>query len=366
MTAKLQKTHQAIHFDDLPPEIIHHVFSFIDIKECEAILPTIPESSDLYDIVKTNIYGRTILYLNSSELSMMSRNKLSNNLFKFVNKPDLKSLSQKSCYIPNRFVLSYSYSRSRYAADELDPYLIDFNEIFKQGQDYFSRCEKFELSIDLFNKKSDSNEVEILDSILSSHCLSDNLAYLDLNRFQRLSSRLTKQLSNSLTQNLCKFSSLHTLTLSSNNIQSLNDLTFPPNVLYLNLLNNKFTDLPTNREFLPPNLIKLNLSCNNIKSLVDVRFPPCLEYLDVQLNSITKLSKIDLPSDLKVLVACGNNIIFDDQEIMSFPKSLVYLNLLQNPFLNNLEALKIPDSLNTIFIDSIFEGHSPNEKITYV
>lgn len=361
---KVQKTHKRYNLDDLPPEIINHIFSFLLVKECEDLESVV--NGTLGDIVRRNIYGRSVLYINNRHLSMLGNNPMTQMLFKYVDKKMLQLVVKKDI-IPHRFVLSYNYNRSECEDFEHDHFLKHFETIYHELKEtYFQYCENVEVSVDLFNKKFDSGEALVIETLLQDKELENNLSYLNLNRFQRLDTSLLDSFSLCLQNNLNKFSKLHTLTLASNNITDISNWKFPPSLLMLNLMNNKLTSLPQNKQFLPPKLVKLNLSCNNLKNLNNIVFPETLEYLDLQLNNISKLSNLDLPKDLKVLIASGNNIMFDDNESVWFPENLVYLNLLQNPYLNNLNALNFNQCLKHIYIDATIQDKRSSDVITYM
>lgn len=373
---------------DLSTEVINEIFSFLTIQECE-YLNLIVDNVDIKNILNSNIYGRIILYLNDESNSLSGNNKLTQMMFKYVDMEFLKRITaiatnRNGCnapeknkfnvarmaanvndnryIIPKRFVLSYSYNRCNYNDDEHDPFLKDFNDILPKVANFIMRIGTIEISIDLFNKKFDSGEVEYISNILNNQYVNYNLTYLNLARFHRLPESCTTNLNECIKANLHKFVHLHTLSLASNRIINLDGFRFPESVLFLTLDNNKLTELPNH---LPPNLIKLNLSCNYIKDLSQVTFPDSLQYLDIQLNEVRKLN-MKFPSNLKVLIACSNNIIFEDDEIVKFPDGLRYLNLLQNPFLNCLKTLDINTCLTTIYIDAVYQHKSTNNAITFI
>lgn len=368
---KLQKTFKRYNLDDLPAEIVDHIFSFLLVSECETVLDALkgPETV-VGNIAKRNIYGRSVLCVNNRQSGLMGTNAMTKLLFKYIDDNEkLSQLTQEAAVIPNRFVLSYNYNRfpKESSSDLSDCYLSDFESTFQALKHrYFKNCQMIEVCVDLFNKKTDSNETAIVNRLLAEPEIRHNLTYLNLNRFQRLEPALIQDLCSTLAQNLHHFNHLHTLTLSSNNIQDISDWKFPSSLLHLNLLNNKLSELPKNRQFLPPKLIKLNLACNNLRNLDEVQFPESLEYLDLQLNNVSKLSSVPLPQDLKVLIASGNNIMFDQNESIYFPESLVYLNLLQNPYLNNLHALNLGKSLRHIYVDATIQDKRSSDVITYM
>lgn len=360
-----------MNFLDLPNEVVFQIFSFLPIESCEKLLKLVDSKSLLYGMLNRNIYGRTILYLNNRNYTIQNDNFLSKMLFKYIEYDDFQDICAfDEAVIPERFVLSYHFNRSHIenAETEHDDFLDKFISCLDLAPciDYFAKSKMVEISIDLFNKKVNSNEVSNLNTLLDSDVFQQNLSYISLNRFQRLDQDCLNALSTSLYNNLSKFKQLHTLTLSSNNLYSINDWVFPENLINLNLSNNKLIELPSSKDFLPENLIKLNISCNNIKNLENVKFPDSLQYLDIQLNNISKLSNVSFPRSLKVLIASGNNIMLGNDEVIDFPQELCYLSLLRNPYLNNIKALKLNEQLKNVYIDASFQGNADNETITFV
>ncbi|CAH6718677.1 hypothetical protein CLIB1444_01S12090 [[Candida] jaroonii] len=379
---------------DLPTEVINEIFSYIDIETCEKIRSfNIPQISSFLD---NNIYGKSIILLNNKT---PGDNKATKMLFKFIDFHDLGKITNvakivpeavsddihdindinfnndndnnkisndnnnsNNPIIPKRFVLSYSYYRSRYNDNDHDPFLTNFTSTLPLiGEHYLSKIGNTEISIDLFNKKISSLETDCVIKLLESDVFDHNLGYLNLNRFRRLPEANINSLTNCLNENLQKFHNLHTLTLSSNAITSIEKFNLPDSILFLNLDNNRLRSIPSDFKF-PKDLIKLNISCNYINDLSNIEFPESLQYLDIQLNELKNLD-IKFPSDLKVLIACGNNISLDEET--KFPKNLTYLNLLQNP-LNNLKSLDKNESLKTIFLDAALENKCENHAVTFI
>lgn len=383
---------------DLPTEVINEIFSYIDIETCEKIKTY--NISEISNFLNNNIYGKSIILINNKS---SGDNKSTKMLFKFLDFPDLCNVAKivpeavsddvhdindinfndndkrkndkkspdsntfndfndNNEIIPKRFVLSYSYYRSKYNDNDHDPFLTNFTSILPLiGDNYLTKIGNTEISIDLFNKKVSSLETESVIDLLDSNVFQHNLGYLNLTRFRRLPESNINSLTHCLNQNLQKFHNLHTLTLSSNAITSIEGFNLPDSILFLNLDNNRLRSIPSNFKF-PKDLIKLNISCNYINDLSKIEFPESLQYLDIQLNELKNLD-IKFPSNLKVLIACGNNISLDEE--MKFPKNLTYLNLLQNP-LNNLKSLNKNNSLETIFLDAAFESKCENHAVTFI
>lgn len=361
----------SMKFLDLPNEVIFQIFAFLPIQDCESIQDLVRSGSFLYHVLNRNIYGRTILYLNNKNYTLQNDNSMSKMLFKYIEYDEFKTICGfDEAVIPERFVLSYHFNRSHIenVETEHDDFLDKFVTCLDDSSclKYFSKSKSVEISIDLFNKKIDSNEVTNLTTLLNSDVFEQNLSYINFNRFQRLDAVCLDNLFASLSNNVSKFRLLHTMTLSSNNINSIKEWNFPENLINLNLSNNKLVELPTGMNFLPSSLVKLNLSCNNIKNLQDVQFPDALQYLDIQLNNISKLSNVSFPKSLKVLIASGNDIMLGNDEVINFPPELCYLSLLRNPYLNNIKALKLNEQLKNVYIDATFQGNVENETITFI
>ena len=135
---------------------------------------------------------------------------------------------------------------------------------------------------------------------------------------------------------LLEFPRLKFLDISFNKLKSLpdipdtvNDLSFqsnllpyfpkvPPNLLYLNVRDNKITYIYAN--MLPKTLIYFNCSHNLLVSLPDLSEYSGLKELNCDNNLLNDLPK--LPSNLEIL-CCQNNKL---SKLLELPNSLIMFN----------------------------------------
>ncbi|ODV69390.1 outer arm dynein light chain 1 [Hyphopichia burtonii NRRL Y-1933] len=351
--------------NDLPPELIHYILSFIPVYTCMALLECIPFSNKIGKMIYRSMNERNIFYGNHY-LQNMTRWGIHDTCIKQINSKELDQLiafEDRVDYtiVPRSFILKYTYDQypsSEYCQRQVLNRLVKNLQL---SQRYFQLIKNFEINLDLCNKvpfdKEDNFEVKSIFQILSSSKLHNNLTKLHLKRFQRLPF-IDVQLSQLLLGNLHNFNNLTQLVLDSNRITSIEDIRFPPSIVSLSMVNNKLKYLPQNvDDFFPPNLLSLNFSCNDLLTLQGVKFPSTLQFLDVQLNSLKKLDGILWPENLKVLIVSGNELQLCDEEV-NFPKNLHILNLLQNPSIISLSGLRLPNTLKRIFIDACFENLS--------
>lgn len=134
-------------------------------------------------------------------------------------------------------------------------------------------------------------------------------------------------------------SRLKTLIASKGCITSIDNITFPPSLERLDLVDNKIYFL--NYVQLPPNLVSLDISQNRIDNLRGVVFPRNLKSLSLAANPIECIKGAKFPESLDYL-----DLSFLPNESMTglkFPDLLKELNLQQS--MTNTRGLKLPARL---------------------
>ncbi|CAH2351502.1 hypothetical protein CLIB1423_03S07756 [[Candida] railenensis] len=134
-------------------------------------------------------------------------------------------------------------------------------------------------------------------------------------------------------------SRLKTLIASKGCITSIDNVTFPPSLERLDLVDNKIYFL--NYVQLPPNLVSLDISQNRVDNLRGVVFPRNLKSLSLAANPIECIKGAKFPESLDYL-----DLSFLPNESMTglkFPDSLKELNLQQS--MTNTRGLKLPARL---------------------
>ena len=116
---------------------------------------------------------------------------------------------------------------------------------------------------------------------------------------------------------------LTVLQINRANIQSMEGVRFPANLITIDLGGNQIYNL--NGVQFPPNLIELNLSYNWICSLQGANFPSTLTSLDLGWNSINNLDRIQFPPRLTTLLLNDNGLIH--MSGVQFPPGLTTLDL---------------------------------------
>jgi Leucine-rich repeat (LRR) protein len=360
-----------------PDEIILQILSFLTISECFIVREITTSGTILAKLIDASIYGRVIVYRNQTSRSFL-KSRHYKKPYEVVDQGKLYGLITNRNFIyerikPHRFVLSFTANPHNRNLEEEESFLNEFESAFRQHSDYFRQATKFELYMDLGNKDheigTEKQEVRFLQRLLDSEDLSHNLSTLNIVKGQNYVDRERNEISDLLNSTLSTFKSLETVFLSTNNLQNINSLKYPDCLRSLDLIYNMIVQLPTNRLWLPSNLKYINLSCNEIVSLEGVEFPDTIEYMDIQLNTITSLSNINFPRNLKTLIACGNEITIEENIIIDLPSCLEILNLLQNPFENDLSIFNIPDSLRRIYFDARLKEvnsiHKNNHLVVY-
>ena len=360
-----------------PDEIILQIFSYLTISECLIVRKITTSGTILAKLIDASIYGRVIVYRNQASRSFL-KNLHYKKPYEVVDQGRLYGLITNRNFIdehikPHRFVLSFTANTHNQNVEEETSFLSEFDNAFRQHSDYFKQATKFELYMDLGNKDheigTEKQELQFLQRLLDSEDLSHNLSTLNIVKGQNYVDKEKNEIRDLLNCTLNKFKNLETVFLSTNNLQNINDLRYPDCLRSLDLIYNMIVQLPTNELWLPSNLKYINLSCNEIVSLEGVEFPDTIEYMDIQLNTITSLSNIKFPQNLKTLIACGNEIIIEENVVIELPSCLELLNLLQNPIKNNLSSFSIPDSLRRIYFDvalqEVNSTHKNNHRVVY-
>lgn len=351
---------KAIDILEFPDEIIIQIFSFLALSKCLNIRDIASCDTILTKLIDVSIYSRIVVYKNRTSHSFL-RNRYYKKPYEVVDQEELYKLITNrniihECIKPQRFVLSFTANSRNRTLREEELFLNVFGNAFQQHIDYFRQAIKFELYMDLGNKDHEvgkiKQEFQLLQRLLNSGELCHNLTTLNIVKGQNYFDTERNEITDLLNSTLHTFKNLQTIFLSTNNLQNISNLKYPEGLRSLDLIYNMIVKLPTNRLWLPPNLRYLNLSCNEITSLKGVEFPGMIEYMDIQLNAITCLSNIKFPQNLKTLIACGNEITIEDSIVIDLPPCLEILNLLQNPFENDLSSFNIPDSLRKIYLDA--------------
>ena len=117
---------------------------------------------------------------------------------------------------------------------------------------------------------------------------------------------------------------LTALQINRANIQSMEGVRFPANLITIDLGGNQISTNLNGVQF-PPNLIELNLSYNWIDSLQGANFPSTLTSLDLGWNVIHNLDRIQFPPRLTTLLLNDNGLIH--MSGVQFPPGLTTLDL---------------------------------------
>lgn len=360
-----------------PDEIILQIFSFLTISECLDVREITTNGTILAKLIDISICDRIVVYRNRTSYSF-TKNRYYKKPYEVVDQGRLYELITNTSIVlehikPQRFVLSFTANPHNQNRKEEEKFINVFINAFQQYGDYFKQAIKFELYMDLGNKDHESRkqklEIQFLQALLCSGNLSHNLLTLNIVKGQNYVNTESNEIKYLLNSTLCTFRNLESLSLSTNNLQNIQSLSYPDSLRSLDLIYNMIVQVPRDTLWLPPNLEYINLSCNEITSLEGVLFPDTISYMDIQLNTITSLSNIKLPRNLKTLIASGNEILIEENIIIELPPSLEILNLLQNPFNNDLNSFSVPNSLRKIYFDTHLEEvnffHENNHLVVY-
>ncbi|CUM47809.1 uncharacterized protein AC631_04097 [Debaryomyces fabryi] len=359
-----------------PNEIIIQIFSFLSVSECLIVREITTNGTILAKLIDTSIYDRVIVYRNQTSRSFL-KNRYYKKPYEVVDEGRLYELISNSNIIhehikPHRFVLSFTANPHNQNRREEEAFMNVFGNSFLKYGDYFRRAIKFELYMDLGNRdppKKEKLEIQFLQRLLGSGDLQHNLSTLNIVKGQNYVNTEKNEILDLLHNTLSSFRNLDALFLSTNNLQNIEGLNYPDSLRSLDLICNMIVQLPKDTLWLPPNLKYINLSCNEITSLEGVVFPDTIEYIDIQLNTITSLSNVKFPRNLKTLIACGNEILIEENIVIDLPSCLEVLNLLQNPFKNDLSSFRIPNSIRKIYFDAhlkeVNSFHENNHIVVY-
>lgn len=321
----------------------------------------VPTCHPVHKLLHRSIYGRVNIYSNEP---LIFNRRLSDQETTTVKQLDVSELNELIArekdtdfsIIPRRFVFVYSlgdYTREDYD----DETLHNFTDGLQSSTRYFQLIENLEVEIDYcYESPKDYNdcyEARSLSYILKSPSIFASLTSLSINKAKFFidGSKLTKLLALTLHQ----FINLDQLFIGSSDLTSIDNFRLSRKLTSLDLIDNKIKSIPGDSNFFPPGLKTLNLSLNKLVDLSGIYFGDKLRYLDISLNSIKRLSNIDWPESLQILMLSGNELEFYN-EIVKFPNFLQYLSLLKNPHIISLNGLKLPPTLQRIFIDVAFEG----------
>lgn len=155
---------------------------------------------------------------------------------------------------------------------------------------------------------------EITDEILEESHFDERIIDLDLS-------------ANKIRRCECRFpSTLIILNLSSNRIQTIEQINFPES------------------------LIKLYLASNYIQNIEHVRFPTRLQLLDLSNNQINSIEHVEFP--LKLLKLYLSHNLIPNVVNVNFPDSLRYLYLNDNP-IKDLEHACFPKELESLNLNHV-------------
>jgi hypothetical protein len=116
---------------------------------------------------------------------------------------------------------------------------------------------------------------------------------------------------------------LTALQINRANIESMEGVHFPANLITMNLQINRIPNL--NGVQFPPNLTHLYLNYNGINSLQGANFPSTLTTLHLDHNDIQNLDRIQFPPRLTTLLLNDNRLIHMNG--VQFPPGLTILDL---------------------------------------
>lgn len=349
----------SLSINDLPVEILHLILSFLPITACLQLAKSLPQHKLLAKLVHRTTYERSVLYGNK-DVQNRTRWGIHHALVRQISADELTQLVQREKdpvwrVVPTSFVLRYTYDPYFKDCGDSEDTLGVFCRRLATLASFFDLITNLDVDVDLCNRALRKHEIRCLEHILRSPKIRRNLRKLAILRFQRLVDSDANELALLLASSLHQFSNLATFFADSNRIQLVAAFRFPPTLTTINLVNNKLTLLPSDKNFFPPALVSLNVSCNDIRSIQNVHLPHTIQHLDLQLNSLKGLSRVQWPRDLCILIVSGNQLQFGDEEV-SFPENLQILNLLHNPYIGSLEVLRFPDSLKRIFLDAALEN----------
>ena len=211
---------------------------------------------------------------------------------------------------------------------------------------------------------SDSEEevTKVLNGVLIKRHLSELGRNAEGTGFGYLKLEIENREVENISEELSTYQQLKFIHLSGNKLNNLSVLSKLPNILRLELANNKITALDyfnneetfTNLQFLdvsknfirnlvpikPPKLVHLILNYNEIINTELFLGHPSLRILELRGNKINNITGLKSMPRLEELYLCENNISFFDtlEELPSLKK----LHLRKNN-ISNLEEEKLPD-----------------------
>ena len=139
---------------------------------------------------------------------------------------------------------------------------------------------------------------------------------------------------------------LRLLNFQNNNIRTIKNLENLPNLIFLDLYNNKLSSLEGSIS-LVKGLRVLMAGKNRISAISNLTSLRKLDVLDLHSNDIKEIEGLDALADLRVLNLAGNKI--SSVQNLSFLQSLTELNLRRNNIDRVLELDKLP-TLQRVFL----------------
>lgn len=138
------------------------------------------------------------------------------------------------------------------------------------------------------------------------------------------------------------------LNYQSNYIEEIQNLVHLPNLIFLDLYNNRIEYLSHNLECVPT-LRVLMLGKNRIRAISHLDKLVKLDVLDLHSNAITKVEQLGALSELRVLNLAGNRLT--EIERLSNLKSLTELNVRRN-YIVKATSLQQLQSLQRLFLSN--------------